>query len=286
MPRVNLLIADDVGLGKTIETGLVIQELIVRNRARSVLIVCPAGLQVHWRDQMHDKFGLEFRIVDSELMRQLRRSCGLHVNPWSHFPRLITSIDFIKRERPSAAVSPGDLAADLEFLMHAARKVEQIREDLGKVGPVLAEQVEEAMLGRRRQLDTALVEEDAAGLRRMLKFERDLQAQIESHYQQLQDTQQTLRLSPDNVRRAVETALSLAKQPPLRPARIPGLADGAAFTLPPLSPGWASAAVGLAHLNHRLVQMALGLLRAEMWNRGVAGYCLSGGDGDGCARYL
>ena len=100
MPRVNLLIADDVGLGKTIESGLVALELIIRHRARRVLVVCPASLQVQWRDQMRDKFGLDFRIVDSELMRDLRRRRGIHVNPWSHFPRLITSIDFLKRERP------------------------------------------------------------------------------------------------------------------------------------------------------------------------------------------
>lgn len=100
LPRANLLIADDVGLGKTIEAGLIVQEFIVRARARTVLIVCPAGLQIHWRDQMRDKFGLEFRIIDSNLMKQLRRSRGIHVNPWSHFPRLITSIDFIKRDRP------------------------------------------------------------------------------------------------------------------------------------------------------------------------------------------
>src|SRR5438128_4688753 len=100
MPRVNLLIADDVGLGKTIEAGLVVQEMILRHRVRSVLIVCPSALQLQWRDQMRDKFGLEFRIVDSELIRKLRRERGLHVNPWTHFPRLITSIDFLKRERP------------------------------------------------------------------------------------------------------------------------------------------------------------------------------------------
>ena len=100
MPRVNLLIADDVGLGKTIEAGLVAQELIIRHRARRILVVCPAALQVQWHDQMRDKFGLEFRIVESELMKALRRERGLHVNPWTHFPRLITSIDFLKRERP------------------------------------------------------------------------------------------------------------------------------------------------------------------------------------------
>jgi ERCC4-related helicase len=100
MPRANLLIADDVGLGKTIEAGMTVLELIIRHRARRVLVVCPASLLIQWRDQMRDKFGLEFRIVDSELMRDLRRKRGIHVNPWTHFPRLITSIDFLKRERP------------------------------------------------------------------------------------------------------------------------------------------------------------------------------------------
>jgi superfamily II DNA or RNA helicase len=100
MPRVNLLIADDVGLGKTIEAGLVVQEMILRHRVRSVLIVCPSSLQVQWQEEMRDKFGLEFRIIDSETISHLRCKRGIHVNPWSHFPRLITSIDFLKRERP------------------------------------------------------------------------------------------------------------------------------------------------------------------------------------------
>lgn len=100
MPRVNLLIADDVGLGKTVESGLIVQELIVRHRVRTVLIVCPAGLQIHWREQMLMHFGLEFRIIDTEMMRELRRARGIHANPWAHFPRLITSMDFIKRDRP------------------------------------------------------------------------------------------------------------------------------------------------------------------------------------------
>jgi SNF2 family DNA or RNA helicase len=100
MPRVNLLIADDVGLGKTIEAGLVVQELILRHRVRSTLIVVPASLQIKWRDEMRDRFGLEFRIIDADGMRLLRRRRGVHVNPWTHFPRLITSIDYLKRDRP------------------------------------------------------------------------------------------------------------------------------------------------------------------------------------------
>ncbi|HEY1013513.1 MAG TPA: DISARM system SNF2-like helicase DrmD [Herpetosiphonaceae bacterium] len=100
MPRANLLIADDVGLGKTVETGLVVQELMLRHRARTVLVVCPAALQIQWREQLRDKFGLAFRIVDAALMKTLRRERGLHVNPWTHYPLLITSIDFLKRDRP------------------------------------------------------------------------------------------------------------------------------------------------------------------------------------------
>jgi SNF2-related domain len=97
-PRTNLLIADDVGLGKTIEAGLVVQELLLRHRARTALVVCPASLQLQWRDEMREKFGLEFRIVDRELLGQLRRTRGVGANPFAHFPRLIVSIDWLKGE--------------------------------------------------------------------------------------------------------------------------------------------------------------------------------------------
>lgn len=99
MPRVNLLIADDVGLGKTIEAGLVVQELLLRHRARTVLIVCPASLTLKWKDEMADRFGLEFRVVDAAMLRGLRRSRGLSANPFKSYPRLIVSIDWLKRPK-------------------------------------------------------------------------------------------------------------------------------------------------------------------------------------------
>ena len=73
-PRVNLLLADDVGLGKTIEAGLVAQELLLRHRARRIMIVCPAGLTVKWHDEMAEKFGLDFTVVDSERCAAVRRT--------------------------------------------------------------------------------------------------------------------------------------------------------------------------------------------------------------------
>jgi superfamily II DNA or RNA helicase len=112
VPRVNLLIADDVGLGKTIEAGLVIQELLLRHRARTVLIVCPASLSLKWQTEMAEKFGLEFRIVDSEAVKNLRRERGVGTNIFSSFPRLIVSIDWLKRARAMALLDERLAGAD------------------------------------------------------------------------------------------------------------------------------------------------------------------------------
>jgi superfamily II DNA or RNA helicase len=97
--RTNLLLADDVGLGKTIEAGLVIQELLLRHRARSVVIVCPPSLALKWQDEMREKFGLDFVIVNSELMAQVRRSHGLNANPFRLFPRVIVSLSWLPTVR-------------------------------------------------------------------------------------------------------------------------------------------------------------------------------------------
>ncbi len=99
MPRVNLLIADDVGLGKTIEAGLVIQEMLLRNRARRVLVVCPAPLTGKWRDELAAKFGLDFTVLDAEALKSLRRTHGLDANPFSVFPRTIVSLPWLRTPR-------------------------------------------------------------------------------------------------------------------------------------------------------------------------------------------
>ncbi len=210
------------------------------------------------------------------------------------------------REASQQSTPANALEADLEFLMRAAQKVEQIRDDLGKVGPVIAAQVEEAMLGRRTRLDTEQAEQGAEPVRKLLKFERDLRDQIAKHYEQLRESKQALRISAENVRTVVEIALGLAGQPSLTPVKVDGLPDGSAFRLPALSGSWALCAQGLAHphsgeirpivfdhalakerddvvlvhLNHRLAQMALRLLRAESRERCAAGDCLCAAGGD------
>lgn len=99
MPRVNLLVADDVGLGKTIEAGLVIQELLLRHRARRVMVVCPASLTVKWQQEMANRFGLDFHIVDSEEVRRVRRERGLHANPFRVHPFTIVSLSWLRGPR-------------------------------------------------------------------------------------------------------------------------------------------------------------------------------------------
>jgi superfamily II DNA or RNA helicase len=99
MPRVALLIADDVGLGKTIEAGLVIQEMLLRHRARRVIVVCPASLTMKWREEMRDKFGLDFTVLDAVALKQLRRTHGLQANPFTVYPRMIISLPWLRTPR-------------------------------------------------------------------------------------------------------------------------------------------------------------------------------------------
>jgi superfamily II DNA or RNA helicase len=97
MPRVSLLLADDVGLGKTIEAGLILTELLLRRRVRRVLIACPASLRLQWQQEMHDKFSMTFDIVDRSSTHALQRRLGFDANPWRTYPRVITSYHYLKQ---------------------------------------------------------------------------------------------------------------------------------------------------------------------------------------------
>ena len=97
MPRISLLLADDVGLGKTIEAGLILQELILRRRIRRVLVICPASLRNQWQQEMHDKFSLSLDIIDREETHALRKRLGLDANPWRIFPRIVSSYHYLRQ---------------------------------------------------------------------------------------------------------------------------------------------------------------------------------------------
>ncbi len=100
MPRPRLLLADDVGLGKTIEAGLVLAELIARRRAHRVLIVAPAGPLLHqWYREMRERFGLRFEMLDAASLKEIRYANELGANPFDHVALGLISVDFAKQER-------------------------------------------------------------------------------------------------------------------------------------------------------------------------------------------
>jgi SNF2 family DNA or RNA helicase len=91
LPRVNLLIADDVGAGKTVEAGLVLREMLLRRRVDLILVAAPAGMVRQWQDELEAKFGLSFTLIDREHLAILRRERGYTANPWSSGSRFIIS---------------------------------------------------------------------------------------------------------------------------------------------------------------------------------------------------
>lgn len=97
LPRANVFIADDVGLGKTIEAGLIAQELLLRQRIEFILIVCPASVCLQWRDEMQKKFGLHFEVMNRAFIGRRRQERGFGVNPWSTHTRFIISHPILRR---------------------------------------------------------------------------------------------------------------------------------------------------------------------------------------------
>lgn len=102
MPRVNLFIADDVGLGKTIEAGLILREMIIRQRVRRVVVSCPPSVVRQWHDEMEQRFGLTFVIFDREYVTQKRMERGFGVNPWKTHSRFIISHALLRDETYAA----------------------------------------------------------------------------------------------------------------------------------------------------------------------------------------
>jgi len=97
LPRANLFIADDVGLGKTIEAGLVLQELLLRQRVEFALVVGPASVCLQWKEELYKRFGLHFQIYDRAFVARTRQQRGYKVNPWTTHTRFIISYPLLRR---------------------------------------------------------------------------------------------------------------------------------------------------------------------------------------------
>src|SRR5689334_16076098 len=80
LPTGGAVLADEVGLGKTVEAGLVLAQLAAEGKGRAVILV-PASLRAQWRDELSSKFGLESDVVDGDSVRAAERN-GLKTNPF------------------------------------------------------------------------------------------------------------------------------------------------------------------------------------------------------------
>ena len=104
LPRVNLLIADDVGLGKTVEAGLILRELLLRRRIDFTLVAAPPSMTLQWQDELEAKFGLTFTVIDRERLAEMRRLRGFGVNPWTTGSRFILSHRLLTDETYTAGL--------------------------------------------------------------------------------------------------------------------------------------------------------------------------------------
>lgn len=104
LPRVNLLIADDVGLGKTIEAGLILRELLLRRGLDFAVVAAPPSMTLQWQDELETKFGLSFTIIDRERVAELRRLRGFGINPWKTGSRFIVSHKLLTDETYTAGL--------------------------------------------------------------------------------------------------------------------------------------------------------------------------------------
>ena len=96
---VRLLIADDVGVGKTIEAALVASELIAQGDAQRLCVLCPPHLAEQWQMELRDKFHIDAELVLASTAARLERGLAIDESIFERYPNVIVSIDFIKSDR-------------------------------------------------------------------------------------------------------------------------------------------------------------------------------------------
>ena len=92
-----VLLADEVGLGKTIEAGLIVSELRVMGAADRILVLVPAGLRDQWVGELSARLGLDAVLMDARAIRRLASALPLGFNPWGTTPIAVASIDYVRR---------------------------------------------------------------------------------------------------------------------------------------------------------------------------------------------
>ena len=96
---IRVLIADDVGIGKTIEAGLIAREMLDRGEIKRLTVICPPHLCEQWKQELSDKFGLESEIVRTGTATRLERGLRPDESVFERYPFTVVSLDYIKSDR-------------------------------------------------------------------------------------------------------------------------------------------------------------------------------------------
>lgn len=125
LPRVNLMIADDVGLGKTIEAALVMRELMLRRRLDFFVIAAPSSMTLQWQEELSSKFGVSAIIVDGEFIADVRAKRGFGYNPWNAANGFIISHSLLRETAYTDGLTAilGDLRARSMLVLDEAHHV-------------------------------------------------------------------------------------------------------------------------------------------------------------------
>lgn len=100
---VRLLVGDDVGIGKTIEAGLIAREMLDRGEIQRLSVLCPPHLCDQWQDELASKFGIQAEIVRTGTASRLERGLPANVSIFDVHPFTVVSLDYIKSETRRAA---------------------------------------------------------------------------------------------------------------------------------------------------------------------------------------
>jgi superfamily II DNA or RNA helicase len=96
---IRILIADDVGIGKTVEAALIARELLDRGEVTRLAVLCPPQLAEQWQRELRDKFNIDAKLVLPGTATRLERGLPLGESLFEHHPFVIVSLDFIKSDR-------------------------------------------------------------------------------------------------------------------------------------------------------------------------------------------
>lgn len=133
LSTVRLLIADDVGVGKTIEAGLIARELLDRGEIQRLAVLCPPHLVEQWQDELESRFNLQAVALTAASAARIERDLPHGMGLFDHYPVAVVSLDYIKSERHRAhflAIAPECVIVDEAHTCATGGQGRQLRFEL------------------------------------------------------------------------------------------------------------------------------------------------------------